>query len=102
MLQSLKNFDPISFLSISTTGLSEKDIEQLRNGLNSRIGEYLLLKFSEDISPEELDRIIKIKDGQKLLAELRKLVPNVDARMLDEIENFKNDYQSVHRGGAND
>ena len=98
MLQNLNNFDPIKFLSIKTASLSAKNIESLKNKLNEKIGAYVLLAFSQYFKDDEFEQLTA-QDGQEMLLKLRRVVPDMDNKLLMELENFRKDYQGAHRGG---
>lgn len=61
MLTNLKKFDPIEFLDIDASVLSQKDLEEMRNSLNSKIGEYILLKFSTFLTEEQFKQAVDSK-----------------------------------------
>lgn len=100
MLTSLKNFDPIVFLNVNATKLSEKEVIELRDYLNSRIGEYILLKLSDDLTPEQRDSLANIKDVQQML-EFLKTVLQWEEKVNLELANFKTEYFSKIQRGPN-
>lgn len=93
MLQALGNFDPVSFLGVDTVSLSSEEISQLRNSLNTKMGEYILLKFSENLTDEQFQQITNTKDGEQMITMLKNIIPNLEEKMLKELESFKREYQ---------
>ncbi|MDO8658689.1 MAG: hypothetical protein Q7K55_08160 [Candidatus Levybacteria bacterium] len=93
MLITLKDFDAVKFLGINTSILSQKDLEEIRNSLNSKIGEYILLKLSSLLTEGQLKQAVD--SGEKILETLKTFIPNLDQRILQETENFKKDYQKT-------
>lgn len=90
---TLKDFDPIKFLGIDISLFSQKDLEIMRDSLNSKIGEYILLKISNLLTEKQFKQAVN--SGEKILETLRTYIPDLDQRILLEIENFKKDYQKV-------
>lgn len=96
MVTSLNNFDPISFLGIDISSLSAEETSTLSISLNDKIGEYILLKFSKDLPSEQMDHITSLSDGQQILNELRRLIPDFEQRVSQELDNFKKEYQGIN------
>lgn len=92
---TLKNFDPTSFLDIDTSFLPKEEIENLKISLSSKIGEYILLKFSNDLTPKQIEQIGNFKNGQKLFDFIKTTMPNFENKIIEELENFKKDYQNA-------
>ena len=92
MHNALINFDPIKFLEVDTTQYTTSALSELRMELNSKIGEYILIKISKDLSKEQLKNLKDITDGDKLFEELRVKIPDLNSIILTELENFKSDY----------
>lgn len=92
MLSSLNNFDPISYLSLDAASLSKEDIEQLRSGLTSKIGQFILLKFSQYLPEDKFEEITSLTNGVEMLRKLNEAIPNMDEKLQEELENFKKDY----------
>ena len=90
MLTSLQDFDPVSYLEIDTSGMTSEEVDTLRFDLMSMIGEYVLIKFVNDLSPEEMDMVVDSKD--KLFETLTELVPDLKKQIIQEIEQFKNEF----------
>lgn len=99
MLTSLQNFDPIVFLSIDATTLSDEEIDKAREQLNSKIGEYLLLKLSDNLTQQQLSQVTQAKDGTAMMSLLNNLIPSLQNRILSEVENFKKEYLEVLKQG---
>lgn len=95
MLTTLNNFDPVSFLNIDSNSMLQEEVSNLRNSLNAKIGEYVLLKFSQNLHPEQLEQVLQYSDGQTVLETLRIVIPNTDQQIMEEVENFKKDYQNI-------
>ncbi|MDO8658043.1 MAG: hypothetical protein Q7K55_04835 [Candidatus Levybacteria bacterium] len=93
MLATLKDFDPVKFLDIDASTLSQKDLEEMRIFLNSKIGEYMLLKFSSLLTDRQFEQAVDSKE--KIHETLRTFIPNLDQRIFQEIENFKKNYQTI-------
>lgn len=95
MLTVLKNFDPISFLKISTGSMSVPETAQLKASLNSKIGEYLLLKLSDDLSEDQYKRLIGSKDLEEMAKLAQSFIPDLEKKIDHELDNFKKEYQEV-------
>ncbi len=91
MLSSLSNFDPIAFLGINTNDIPTTELIQLRNELNSKVGEYILLKSSEYLTAEQLEEVTKV-DGQQMLDDMQKYIPDIDNKLSGWLSDFKNEY----------
>lgn len=100
MLTSLTNFDPIAFLKVDTTSLSLEEVEKISQQLSSSIGEYILLKLSDELTQEQLEQVTQTQDGAVMLNMLRGLIPSADVRMLNEVENFKKECLEVIQKGS--
>lgn len=98
MLISLNNFDPTTFLNIKTTALSAEELTKMRQDLNAKVGEYILLKLSDQLTEQQLGEISQIKDGKMMFNTLVKLIPDFEKRVLQELENFKNEYSQIVKG----
>lgn len=96
MLQTLNDFDSISFLGINTESFSPEQATVLRISLNDKIGEYILLKFTKSLNNEQIDHITSLSDGNQILSELSKIVPNFEQKMSQELDNFKKEYQTTN------
>ncbi len=101
MLISLKDFDPIIFLNINTVSQSTEETDKMRQHLNSKIGEYVLLRLSADLTTEQLGKITKQKDGKVIINMLGSLIPSLQTKILHELENFKKDYLETLKGPKN-
>lgn len=95
MLISLNNFDPISFLEIDVTTLHEEKLTNLRNSLNFKLGKYVLLKFSDSLSDEQIEKVSKANYGEEIYKILKETDPDIDNKIIQELENFKREYQST-------
>lgn len=98
MLVSLSNFDPIVFLEIDTASYSADEITKMRSSLMSKIGEYILLKFSENLTQEQFNQVSSIRDGSQLINVLKNFIPDFDSKILQEVENFKTEYKQILKG----
>lgn len=94
MVAQLINFDPVSYLNIDSSSLSEWESKELRQSLMDKIGEYIILKSTLYLSGEQLNQIKEMR-GQQLLSTLENIIPDFDKKVLTEIENFKKDYQMI-------
>lgn len=92
MLQSLNGFDPLLFLEINTSEISNEEQEELKRHLNQKIGEYVLIKLSDQFSPEVMDQVTQASSGEDMLGILSKSEPNLEENIIKEVENFKKDY----------
>lgn len=95
MLTKLNDFDPIKFLEIDTSLLSTNNLSNFRKTLNSKIGEYILLKVSKYLTKKQLNKAGRINNGQKLFEMLKTEIPDLNPKIIEELENFKNEYQKV-------
>lgn len=94
MFTSLQKFDPLVFLSVDTNSLSSPDeVNALREDLNKKIGEYILIKLSGGLTEEQMNEILAAQSGSEILNKLVTVVPELEQKVLQEIENFKTDYQ---------
>ncbi len=93
---SSQNFDPLTFLNVDPDSLSETELSKLRTSLSTKMGEYILLKLSEYLNDEQLDQVIHAKDGGEMISMLRGLVPDLDAKLEQEMQNFKNEFDNVN------
>lgn len=92
MLLSLSNFEPISYLGINISNLSQEQIERMRQHLNGRIGEYVLLKLSNYLTEQQLEQIMQQNNGNEILKLLSGFFPDANSKILTEVENFKKEY----------
>lgn len=92
MIGSLNNFDPISFLDINTGNLPNEQLARLHYDLNSKIGEYILLKSAELLTAEQLEEVTKT-EGQQMVETIQKYIPDVDNRMSGWLSHFKREYK---------
>lgn len=95
MLTTLNNFDPVAFLDLDSSSMSQEEVSDLRTSLNAKIGEYVLLKFSQNLHPEQLEQVLQHSNGQAAVETLRRVIPNTDQQIMEEVENFKKDYQDI-------
>lgn len=91
MISSLNNFDPILFLDINTDNMSDKQLVGLHNGLNSKVGEYILLKSAELLTEEQLEEITKAED-QKIVETIQEYIPDIDSKISGWLNEFKDEY----------
>lgn len=89
----LDKFDPLSFLNIDATRLSQDEIDITRSYLNALIGEYILLKLSRNLTEEQIAQLIESKT--QILNTLKSIVPDTDNAIQKELENFKKDYSNI-------
>lgn len=97
MLSSLNNFDPISFLDINTTTFSKEGLKNLRNSLSYKLGKYVLLKFSDSLTDEQIEKASKANYGEDLYRILKETDSDVNNKIMQELENFKKEYQSSNK-----
>lgn len=101
MLVSLKDFDPIIFLHINSSSLLSEEIDKMRQHLNGKIGEYILLRLSTHLTTEQLEKVTLQKDGKAIINMLGSLIPSLQTKILHEMENFKKDYLETLKGSMN-
>lgn len=94
MLTSLQNFDPVAFLEIDTSSMPAEELSSLKQSLMAKIGEYVLLKFAQNLTTEQMDDVMGVETPEKLMEKLGTVVPNMNQKMLEEMENFKNEYKA--------
>lgn len=85
---NIPNFDPILFLDLNT--LKTEDKKRIRNNLNQKISEFILIKIIAEL-PEN-----KIKDEDNpahLFALAKRTIPNLDSFIKKKLEEFKKIYQ---------
>lgn len=87
-------FDPLSFLNIDTTKLSQGEIDITRDFLNALIGEYILLKLSKNLTEEQITQLMMSNKNQ-ILNTLKNMVPDTENTIRKELENFKRDYGNI-------
>ena len=92
LLQTLQRFDPIVYISIDTSSFYEDDIKALRKGLNEKIGQYILLKFSQHLSEGQFEAMSNLTDGNEIIRRLQQSIPNMEDKLQEELENFKREY----------
>lgn len=93
MLNVLNNFNPVAFLEIDTTSMQPEETSNLSNSLNNKISEYILLKLSDNLSDEQFQKVVGTTDPEEMMKLLGEAVPNLEARIKTELENFKNEYR---------
>ncbi len=98
MIAQLANFDPITYLNIDQASYSDQELGQLRQDLMAKIGEYVLLKLSQDFTDEQVNYLAGM-DGQAVFNTLQTHVPDFENKFMLELDNFKKDYE-VEVGGA--
>ena len=94
------DFNPIQFLNVNVSKLSEAEIKDLRNHLSSKIGEYILLKLSDHFTPEQQARLADITTPEQL-QELLSVIPQWNEKVNIELINFKTEYLSKLQKGSN-
>lgn len=93
MIAALQNFDPLTFLQINTSSLSsQQETQELRATLYKELGEYVLTKCADTLTDEQINFVLMSKDGAEMLQRLQTLIPNFEAKMLLEMENFKREF----------
>lgn len=95
MLTTLANFDPVQFLEIDTSSYSPDKIRKIRKDLHSKIGEYVLVKLSENLTDEQTTELEKLLFGTQIFNFLKNNIPDTEFKMLQVIEDFKKDYQEL-------
>lgn len=93
MLVNIKNFDPIEFLELGKTLLSENDIQELQNSLSKDMEEYVLLKLSSVLTEQQLDQVLNAKE--KMPQVVGTFIPDVKDKTILELENFKKEFQNT-------
>lgn len=93
MLQILQGFDPLVFLAIDVSKLSStEEAVQLKTAINKELGEYMLMKLSDDLSEEQLNQLLTSSSGEEIVQKLSTLDPGLEDRILLELENFKSEF----------
>lgn len=92
MISSLNNFDPITFLDINKDIMSNEQLVSLQNDLNSKVGEYILLKSADLLTAEQLEEVTKT-EGQQMVETIQKYIPDVDNKVQGWLNDFKNEYK---------
>lgn len=95
MLTILNGFDPVAFLGIDTTSMSSQEIADLKTSLSGKISEYVLLKLSDGLSKDQFQRVVDVKDPEEMAKILEGLVPDLEGKIRQELENFKSEYQQA-------
>lgn len=91
----VENFDPIAFLNIQTDQLQDTDeINTLRDTLNKKIGEYVVLKLCDNLDTKQLHTILNEKDMDKVFTFLEAFIPNVKQKIQQELDSFKTAFHS--------
>ena len=92
-----KQFDPFFLLQIDTSTLSTtEEAEKLRVELVGKIDEYILYKLSADLSQEQLDQLLSLKNDQgKMSEKMQSFFPDFAHRIQKEIEDFKIEYKQT-------
>ncbi len=89
----LQGFDPLLFLGIDASKLSSpEETTQLRTVINKELGEYILMKLSDDLAEEQLDQLLKSSSGEEVLQKLNVFAPGLENRILLELDNFKKEF----------
>lgn len=96
MIHTLNNFDPINYLGIDISSFSTEQIIKLRIDLNNKIGEYILLKLSDNLTSDQLENVIFLTKGNQIVNELANIIPDFKQKILQELENFKAEYQTIN------
>lgn len=93
MFLSLNNFDPISFLEINASRAgSSEELKELRMNLLDKMGEYVLFKLTESL-PQAQQQYLLTTNSTDLLSQLKAIFPDLEQRMMQELESFKTDFQ---------
>lgn len=95
MLKSLVNFDPIQYLEIDKSSFSNTQLAVIRKGLQTYIGQYVLLKLSGLLTDQQIKQISKTNNGAEILTLIRNSIPNADKKILIEVANFKKGYEGM-------
>ncbi len=98
MIAKLANFDPVTYLNIDQSSYSPQELGQLRQDLMAKMGEYVLLKLSQDFTDEQVNYLTPL-DGQAIFNTLETHLPDFQNKFMLELDNFKKDYEAA---GAND
>lgn len=93
----LSTLDPVSFLGVDQSQLSsEQEIADLREELKKQMTGFVMLKLSQDLTPEQQDSLIAQNNPDELMAFLQSNVPNLDQRVDSILEEFKQEYQKTN------
>lgn len=95
MLTVLNGFDPVTFLGINTASMSSQEVADLKTSLRAKISEYVLLKLSDGLSPDQFQKVVDVKDPEEMAKILQGLVPDLEGKIRQELENFKSEYQQA-------
>lgn len=93
MLQILQGFDPLVFLDIDVSKFSsQEESTQLKTAINRELGEYILIKLSNNLSEEQLNQLLTSSSGEEIVQKLSTLDLGLEDRILLELENFKSEF----------
>lgn len=95
MFASLKNFDPVYYFDINTSKMRKEDIDRLRKTLFSKLGEYIILRLSANLSNEKVKELSRVTTPQELIEKFNGWIPNLEERVLHEIESFKKTFKKI-------
>lgn len=93
-MNTASSFDPISLLTNSDKEqLSEKNIHDLRKALTLKVWDYLTVKLAEDLTDEELDKVLDTVSLEQRKDALRKYIPDFAEKVDKYLEEFKEDFE---------
>lgn len=92
------DFDPIKFLKLNQSSFTPQEVLVLREELKKQLGEYIMLKFSSSLSPNQLDAIVGLSDRTKILQTLQANIPDFDRALEKELESFREEIGSFGPG----
>lgn len=95
MLTSLRSFDPITFLEINIESFSSEEISQLRQSIFDKMGEYIFIKLSQNLSEDQMQKIIKIVNKNDLLLNFKQFIPDLEEKIVSELNYFKKEFSSA-------
>lgn len=84
----LGDFDPLVFFNIEDKVL-DNNKKYVSKKLFDQAGEYVLLKLTENLHDEDVNKILNHHTDSDLFNSLKKLIPNLEIRIKRELENFR-------------
>lgn len=96
MFQSLQGFDPLYYFNVDTSKLTSEQKNKVRKILLDKLGEYILLKISASLSPTQQKEVSQLNE-KMLVSKLSSYMPDLENRILEEIEAYKKEYEKALR-----
>jgi hypothetical protein len=93
MLPALQGFDPLYYFDVDVKGMNEHEVTQIRQKMTEKLSEYILFKLSSQLTEAQQLAVFQIENGEELLTVLSKYIPDLEEKIMLEIEGFKKAYQ---------